>query len=152
MGPENGQRLQRRILCAIRRGPGKGECKVVGYSHIWQIQTHSKREYHEDDDHNDDTSTGVPPEPLLSGRRHRDKEATTTSNILQVDADELRDRDEGVAEEGGGFRFKYRSVPANSYGLTDEEVLLADPAALNAYVSLRRLAPYREKEWCVVFV
>jgi len=51
--------------------------------------------------------------------------------------------DDDVAEGG----FKYRQVPANSYGLTEEEILLADQATLNRYVSLKRMAPFREKEW-----
>ncbi|PKA48862.1 hypothetical protein AXF42_Ash016378 [Apostasia shenzhenica] len=48
-------------------------------------------------------------------------------------------------------RFKYRSVPANRFGLHAEEILVANDKDLNQYVSLRRLAPYREKEWTVTY-
>lgn len=48
-------------------------------------------------------------------------------------------------------RFKYRAVPANRYGLRPEEMLMANEKDLNQYVSLKRLAPYREKEWKVTY-
>ncbi|KAF8396888.1 hypothetical protein HHK36_018523 [Tetracentron sinense] len=46
-------------------------------------------------------------------------------------------------------RFKYTSVPSKRYGLSAEEVLMMDDKELNQYVSLKNLAPYREKEWKV---
>ncbi|KAI8012985.1 hypothetical protein LOK49_LG05G02385 [Camellia lanceoleosa] len=46
-------------------------------------------------------------------------------------------------------RFKYRDVGAKQYGLTTEEILMLDKKELNHYVSLKKLAPYREKEWKV---
>ncbi|KAL0314286.1 UNVERIFIED_CONTAM: protein KRI1 [Sesamum angustifolium] len=46
-------------------------------------------------------------------------------------------------------RFKYKTVKAKRYGLTPEEVLRMDDKDLNQYVSLKKLAPYREKEWKV---
>ena len=41
-------------------------------------------------------------------------------------------------------RFKYRQVEANDYGLTTEEILLARDSTLKQYVSLKKMAPYRE--------
>ncbi|KAL6009743.1 hypothetical protein ACLOJK_000172 [Asimina triloba] len=46
-------------------------------------------------------------------------------------------------------RFKYASVTSNRYGLTPAELLMADDKDLNQYVSLKKLAPYRETEWKV---
>eukprot|EP00898_Chlorokybus_atmophyticus_P008248 jgi/Chlat1/8424/Chrsp80S07838 len=43
-------------------------------------------------------------------------------------------------------RFKYTTVPAKSYGLAPEEILMADDRDLNARISLKRLAPYREDD------
>eukprot|EP00300_Choanocystis_sp_HF-7_P003725 c12840_g1_i1.p1 GENE.c12840_g1_i1~~c12840_g1_i1.p1 ORF type:complete len:604 (+),score=187.91 c12840_g1_i1:22-1812(+) len=46
-------------------------------------------------------------------------------------------------------RFKYKTVPANDFGMSKEEILLADDKVLNQVVSIKKLAPYREKEWRV---
>ncbi|EPS66966.1 hypothetical protein M569_07808, partial [Genlisea aurea] len=46
-------------------------------------------------------------------------------------------------------RFKYKSVKAKRYGLRPDEVLSMDDKDLNQYVSLKKLAPYQEKEWKV---
>ncbi|KAI8992625.1 KRI1-like family C-terminal-domain-containing protein [Pilobolus umbonatus] len=40
-------------------------------------------------------------------------------------------------------RFKYTKTEPEDYGLTAEEILLADDAALNKYIGIRQLAPYR---------
>lgn len=48
-------------------------------------------------------------------------------------------------------RFKYKSVPANRFGMRPEEILTANDKDLNQYVSLKKLAPYREKEWKVTY-
>jgi protein KRI1 len=39
-------------------------------------------------------------------------------------------------------RFKYRKVEPTNFGLTPVEILLADEQDLNAFVSLKKLAPY----------
>ncbi|MCD9644494.1 hypothetical protein HAX54_032719 [Datura stramonium] len=46
-------------------------------------------------------------------------------------------------------RFKYMPVKAKRFGLNPEEVLMMDDKELNQYVSLKKIAPYREKEWRV---
>lgn len=46
-------------------------------------------------------------------------------------------------------RFKYRSVESNDFGLDAETILAADDEDLKSYVSLKRLAPYRESEFVV---
>ena len=43
-------------------------------------------------------------------------------------------------------RFKYRKVQANRYGLTPQEILFANDTTLKQFVSLKRMAPYREGE------
>ncbi|CAO2837506.1 unnamed protein product [Amaranthus hypochondriacus] len=46
-------------------------------------------------------------------------------------------------------RFKYREVKPAKYGLSAADILMFDEKELNQYVSLKKLAPYREKEWKV---
>ncbi|GLT46536.1 hypothetical protein SLA2020_202820 [Shorea laevis] len=44
-------------------------------------------------------------------------------------------------------RFKYAKIKPNRFGLKIEEILMMDDKELNQYVSLKKLAPYRDKEW-----
>ncbi|XP_057960943.1 uncharacterized protein LOC131152972 [Malania oleifera] len=46
-------------------------------------------------------------------------------------------------------RFKYAKVKGNRYGLKPEEILVMDDKELSQYVSLKKLAPYRDDEWKV---
>lgn len=46
-------------------------------------------------------------------------------------------------------RFKYAKVKPNRYGLKTGEILTMNDKDLNQYVSVKKLAPYREKEWKV---
>jgi protein KRI1 len=46
-------------------------------------------------------------------------------------------------------RFKYRSVPANNYGLSTMEILCARDTTLKQYVSLKKLAPYVDQEYVI---
>ncbi|KAL6609751.1 hypothetical protein ACP70R_039720 [Stipagrostis hirtigluma subsp. patula] len=46
-------------------------------------------------------------------------------------------------------RFKYKQVQPNNFGLDAYEILASDDRDLNQYVSMKKLAPYRETEWKV---
>ena len=54
---------------------------------------------------------------------------------------------EAEAAAPGGFR--YRAVPAADYGLSTDEILRTPDADLNRLVSVKRLAPYRDREFQV---
>ncbi|CAK8676043.1 unnamed protein product [Clavelina lepadiformis] len=43
-------------------------------------------------------------------------------------------------------RFKYRSVPANDYGLSTADILLADNRTLNSWCSLKRVVQHRSDQ------
>lgn len=58
--------------------------------------------------------------------------------------DELYKLDYEDIVDGMPTRFKYRQVEANNYGLSTEEILFARDANLRQYVSLKKMAPYRE--------
>ncbi|KAF2283108.1 hypothetical protein GH714_043431 [Hevea brasiliensis] len=44
-------------------------------------------------------------------------------------------------------RFKYSKVDPNRYGLKTKEILMLDDKELNQYVPIKKLAPYRERQW-----
>ncbi|KFK35841.1 hypothetical protein AALP_AA4G044000 [Arabis alpina] len=44
-------------------------------------------------------------------------------------------------------RFKYAKVVPNKFDLETEEILGLDDSELNQYVPLKKIAPFREKEW-----
>jgi protein KRI1 len=44
-------------------------------------------------------------------------------------------------------RFKYAKTKPNRFGLNPAELLIMDENELNQYISLKKLAPYRENEW-----
>lgn len=46
-------------------------------------------------------------------------------------------------------RFHYTQVKPQSYGLSTEEIMDADDKELRQYVSIKKMAPYREREWYV---
>ena len=55
---------------------------------------------------------------------------------------------EGMAG-GQKTRFRYKKVPATSYGLTTAEILSIPDNLLNEFVSRKRFVTYREEEWYV---
>ncbi|KAK7412822.1 hypothetical protein VNO78_04476 [Psophocarpus tetragonolobus] len=44
-------------------------------------------------------------------------------------------------------RFKYAKTKPNRFGMSASEILLMDDKELNQFVSLKKLAPYRDEEW-----
>ena len=53
---------------------------------------------------------------------------------------------EGILDGGTPCRFKYRQVPASSFGLSSEDILEVDDSLLNAHASSKCLAAYFDVE------
>uniref|UniRef100_A0A0K0DVP8 Protein KRI1 homolog n=1 Tax=Strongyloides stercoralis TaxID=6248 RepID=A0A0K0DVP8_STRER len=52
---------------------------------------------------------------------------------------------EDIAKDGTINRFHYRTVPANDFGLTIDEILNSDDRALNSWVSIKKVSAYRSE-------
>jgi protein KRI1 len=90
------------------------------------------------------------------GTSAADEEATKAKKISLKDKVELEKKMEDYYkldyEDTIGdlkTRFKYKQVQPNSFGLSTFEILQSDDRDLNQYVSMKKLAPYRESEWTV---
>jgi protein KRI1 len=82
---------------------------------------------------------------------HPKNKASTTTNSseqqhIQRDIDDYHQL--GYEDILGDMptRFKYKKVTCTSYGLTAKDILMADDTHLNAYISIKKLAPYRSAE------
>lgn len=69
--------------------------------------------------------------------------------LEQKKRDKSKGKNYGIYEDiidGQGIRFKYRKTRAANYGLTEEEILLADEKELNRWVGLGKSQQYEDNE------
>ncbi|GAA5832203.1 hypothetical protein JCM11251_004278 [Rhodosporidiobolus azoricus] len=84
---------------------------------------------------------GLPTELLEAARAGGDAER---AQLLDRMVDEYYSLDYEDRVGDVKTRFKYAKVAPSSFNLTPEEILLATDAELNAFMSLKKLAPYRQ--------
>ncbi|GAA5866742.1 hypothetical protein JCM3774_001978 [Rhodotorula dairenensis] len=84
---------------------------------------------------------GLPTELLETVKAQGDEEAARLADKL-VDEYYALDYEDKIGDLK--TRFHYAKVPAESFNLTAEEILLATDAELNSFMSLKKLAPYRQ--------
>ena len=81
-------------------------------------------------------------------RKHRDKDELTKEwKKMYLEETSKLEYEDTIGDLK--TRFKYTTVNSKRFGLSAEEILMMDDKDLNQYVSLKKLAPYREKEWKV---
>lgn len=84
-----------------------------------------------------------------SKKKKKQKMSALEEEVLNKELDEYYKLDYEDTIGDLKTRFKYRPVNAKRYGLKSKEVLWLDDKDLNQLVPLKKLAPYREKEWKV---
>ena len=75
---------------------------------------------------------------------HPEEETTMEKKLKEKMEEELYKLDYEDIVAGMPTRFKYRKVEPNDYGLTTQEILFARDSTLKNFVSLKKMAPYKE--------
>ncbi|KAL1320625.1 hypothetical protein AAHE18_14G068700 [Arachis hypogaea] len=100
----------------------------------------SKSDHQESEDEKEEK---VPEE----GSRKRKRKTALLEKAKQAMMDEYYKLDYEDTIGDLKTRFKYAKTKPNRFGMSAPELLLMDDTELNQYVSLKKLAPYRDEEW-----
>ncbi|XP_057757248.1 uncharacterized protein LOC130976403 [Arachis stenosperma] len=100
----------------------------------------SKSDHQESEDEKEEK---VPAE----GSRKRKRKTALLEKAKQAMMDEYYKLDYEDTIGDLKTRFKYAKTKPNRFGMSAPELLLMDDTELNQYVSLKKLAPYRDEEW-----
>ncbi|KAE9594840.1 hypothetical protein Lal_00013266 [Lupinus albus] len=98
---------------------------------------------HDLQDAEDEDEEKIPEE----GSRKRKRKTALLEKARQAMMDEYYKLDYEDTIGDLKTRFKYAKTKPSRFGMSAPEILLMDDKELNQYVSLKKLAPYREEEW-----
>ena len=96
-----------------------------------------------------DHEGGEAEEVAEEGKRKRKRKSAILEKAKQAMLEEYYKLDYEDTIGDLKTRFKYAKIKPNRYGLSAAGILMMDDKELNQYVSLKQIAPYREKEWKV---
>jgi protein KRI1 len=94
----------------------------------------------EDEEYYDEDAAKVDDDEFDDGNGQKQSKSKVVSGML----DELYKLDYEDIVAGMPCRFKYRQVEKEDFGLTAEEILLAEDGELNQFVSLKKISAYAE--------
>ncbi|TYH07880.1 hypothetical protein ES288_A08G270000v1 [Gossypium darwinii] len=103
---------------------------------------------HESDDNEEDDEESKE-EETEEGKRKRKRKMSVVQKALNEMWEEFYNLDYEDTIGDLKTRFKYVKIKPNRFGLKPSELLALDEKELNQYVSLKKLAPYTDKEWKV---
>jgi protein KRI1 len=106
----------------------------------------------DEDDHDEPEEPDFEEEDYMEEEEYDDadqEEHEITRKVKAKINEELYKLDYEDIVAGIPTRFKYRQVTPNNYGLTTTEILCARDSTLKQFVSLKKLAPYAEREYRV---
>ncbi|XVE84580.1 hypothetical protein DITRI_Ditri17bG0024100 [Diplodiscus trichospermus] len=86
---------------------------------------------------------------IEEGKRKRKRKMSVVQKALREMWEEFYNLDYEDTIGDLKTRFKYVKIKPNRYGLKPKEILALDDKELNQYVSLKKLAPFRDREWKV---
>ena len=126
---------------------------IVGQDEEGDMYDTIEGDENDDDENAENTTTDIGEEEEwddeeeqynAEGEEGGEEETELEKKIKAKMEDELYKLDYEDIVAGMPTRFKYRQVEPNNYGLTTEEILYARDTTLKQFVSLKKMAPYRE--------
>ncbi|GAB4843527.1 hypothetical protein Ancab_013489 [Ancistrocladus abbreviatus] len=124
-------------------------CKPVD-GFLAEREKYVKSKVENQGDQNEEEGEGEDEEKPKEGMPKRKRKLSLKEKVaFEKDLEELYKLDYEDTIGDLKTRFPYKTVAPKRYGLNAAELLTMDDKELNQYVSLKKLAPYREKEWKV---
>lgn len=100
-----------------------------------------EKEEEDEEEENDEEVTNETPEENEELKKRREEAEKLVDELYNLDYEDM------IGDTP--VRFHYTKVRPTSYGLTTSDILQADDSELRKYVSMKKLAPYRDHDWRV---